>query len=250
MTEPQTLADSQPSMLARIMAGIQQRHPTVPTGPADDGPDPDEPGHPEYHRRRRAEVALTRWESARPYRYRDSRATHAGITAWADQAAADLHDAGFLVLNGAVGTGKTHEAYGALRRIAAAGPRRYELIATTAPDMYGRLRPGGTEKGAEHELRRLSAVPLLLLDDLGTEKLSEWTEETTYRLLNERYNGCLPLIVTTNLRIRAPLGKDGRPTGPDLTSRLGERIASRLAETTTVITLDGPDRRREPRSAT
>ncbi|WP_244926971.1 ATP-binding protein [Streptomyces eurocidicus] len=148
-----------------------------------------------------------------------------------------------------MGTGKTHQAYGALRTIAEAGPPRFEFIATTAPDMYGRLRPGGSDKGTEYELRRLATVPLLLLDNLGTEKLSEWTEEATYRLINECYNQCLPLIVTTNLPVRAPLDDHGRPTGPDLVGRLGERLASRLAEAATALILNGPDRRRHLRSA-
>jgi DNA replication protein DnaC len=238
-TEPATLGTKRGSMLARLMAGINQHAPqAAQLGPiTDDTPNPDEPGHPEYHRRQRARFAVDRWNTATPYRYKQATAQHPDITAWADTAAKNLRDAGFLVLTGPTGTGKTHQAYGALRRIAEAGPHRYELIATTAPDMYGRLRPNGSDKGMEHELKRLATVPLLLLDDLGTEKLSEWTEEATYRLLNERYNACLPLIVTTNL----PAGSDN---GPSLSSRLGERIASRLAQTTTVVTLTGPDRRR------
>ncbi|MFI9200202.1 ATP-binding protein [Streptomyces sp. NPDC053048] len=249
MGEPQTFRDHRPSMLARLMAGIAQHSPDTPPGPTDTTLTPDDPGHPDYHRRQRAQFALARWENATPYRYQRATVTHPDIATWADRAAADIRDAGFLVLIGAIGTGKTHQAYGALRRIAAAGPNRFEFIATTAPDMYGRLRPGGSDKGMEHEIRRLSTVPLLLLDDLGTEKLSEWTEEATYRLINERYNQCLPLIVTTNLPVRAPLGDRGKPTGPDLVTRLGDRLASRLAEATTVVSLTGPDRRRPARNA-
>lgn len=238
MTEPTTLAEDRPSRLAEIMNGVKAYAEAAKLGllPPEE-PTPDDPGHPEYHRRQRAAFAVDRWDTATPYRYKQATAEHPDITAWADRAAKDIRDAGFLVLTGPTGTGKTHQAYGVLRRIAEAGPRRFELIATTAPDMYGRLRPNGSQKGMEHELKRLATVPLLLLDDLGTEKLSEWTEEATYRLLNERYNACLPLIVTTNLPTRAN-------DGPSLTSRLGERIASRLAQTTTVVTLTGPDRRR------
>ncbi|MEU1373023.1 ATP-binding protein [Streptomyces triculaminicus] len=221
----------------------------IEPGPTDSATNPNDPGHPEYHRRQRAQFALARWERATPYRYQHATATHPDVITWARRATADLRDAGFLVLTGSTGTGKTHEAYGALRHIASSGPTRFEFIATTAPDMYGRLRPSGSNNGMEHELRRLTTVPLLLLDDLGTEKLSEWTEEATYRLINERYNQCLPLIVTTNLPVRAQRDDRGLPAGPDLVARLGERLTSRLAEATTVITLTGPDRRRPPRSA-
>lgn len=117
------------------------------------------------------------------------------------------------------------------------------MIATTAPDMYGRLRPGGSDKGTETELKRLTRIPLLLLDDLGTEKLSEWTEEATYRIVNHRYNESLPLLITTNLPIRA-----GEPATQDLVTRLGDRLASRLSQTATVVHLDGPDLRRGLRS--
>ncbi|GAU66679.1 putative helicase loader [Streptomyces sp. NBRC 110611] len=249
MTEPQTLAQNRPSLLARLMAGIAEHCPDVTAAPLSDEPTPDEPGHPEYHRRQRATFAFNRWRTAVPHRYREATATHPDVLAWADRAATDIRDAGFLVLTGSIGTGKTHQAYGALRRIAEAGPRRFEMIATTAPDMYGRLRPGGSAHGTEHELKRLCRVPLLLLDDLGTEKLSEWTEEATYRLINERYNQCLPLVVTTNFPVRAAPDETGRPSGPDLVSRLGDRLASRLAQTASIVRLDGPDLRRQLRSA-
>jgi DNA replication protein DnaC len=244
MAEPQSLAENRPSMLARLMAGITQHAPDITPGPVDDQPTSDEPGHPEYHRRQRADFALSRWTTAAPYRYREANAHHPEILAWADRAADDYRTAGFLVLTGPIGTGKTHQAYGALRRIAEAGPKRFEMIATTAPDMYGRLRPGGSEHGTEHELKRLFRIPLLLLDDLGTEKLSEWTEEATTRLVNERYNECLPLIITTNFPVRAVTNA----ASTDLVTRLGDRLASRLAQTATVVQLDGPDLRRGLRS--
>lgn len=243
-TDPQTFAEHRPTMLARLMAGIAEHAPGITAGPIVDEPTPDEPGHPEYHRRRRAAFALTRWETAVPYRYQEATAQHPDVQAWADRAAADYRDAGFLVLTGAIGTGKTHQAYGALKRIAEAGPKRFEMIATTAPDMYGLLLPGGSDKGTEHELKRLCRIPLLLLDDLGTEKISEWTEEATYRLINERYNECLPLLITTNFTVRAASGDPS----PDLVSRLGDRLASRLSQTATVVRLDGPDLRRGLRS--
>jgi DNA replication protein DnaC len=239
MTDPQPLGEIGPSALARLVAGIRERGLQDDCGPVDDGPTPDDPGHPEYHRRVRAEFALGRWRAAVPYRYREATASHPEIVAWADRAAKDHRDAGLLVLTGRVGTGKTHQAYGALRRVAEAGPRRFEMLAITAPDMYGRLRPGGSEKGAEFELKRLAGIQHLLLDDLGAEKLSEWTEEATYRIVNERYNECLPLIITTNLPVRAATAG-----GPDLVSRLGDRLASRLAQTAHIVTFTGGDLRR------
>ncbi|MER7128641.1 hypothetical protein [Streptosporangium saharense] len=41
--------------------------------------------------------------------------------------------------------------------------------------------------------------PLLLLDDLGSAKASEWTEEITYRVINHRHENLLPGVFTSNL---------------------------------------------------
>lgn len=236
MRAPQSIGSLGPSAFANLMAGINNR-PQVQPGPVDNTPTPDEPGHPEYHRRRRASWALNRWTTATPPRYRRADATLPDVAAWADRVADDPETAGSLLLTGTTGTGKTYEAYGALRRIAAAGPSTYEVIATTAADMYGLLRPKGSDRGMEEELRRLCHVPLLLLDDLGSAKGSEWTEEVTYRLINVRYNACRPSIYTSNLPARST-------TGPDLTAALGERIVSRLSEDTHIVAMTGHDRRR------
>ncbi|MFD9915598.1 ATP-binding protein [[Kitasatospora] papulosa] len=237
--EPTSIGSLPPSAFANVMAGIRQKQADgVTAGPIDDAPTPDEPGHPEYHRRRRAEWNLKRWEAAAPPRYRRSDATLPGVQQWADDVAADPTAAGSLLLTGTTGTGKTYQAYGALRRIAAAGSTHpYEIRAITAADMYGLLRPKGSDRGAEEELRRLVKVPLLLLDDLGAAKSSEWTEDVTGRLINERYNACRPTLYTSNLPARAQ-------NAPDLTSALGERIVSRLSEDTRVIAMTGTDRRR------
>lgn len=236
MPEPTTLDNA--AAMARLRAGLEARGMAdVPAGPVADGPSPDEPGHPEYHRRVRAEWALARWETATPPRYRRADHPQPDVQAWADRVITDRETAGSLLLTGTTGTGKTYQAYAALRAIAAAGPTVYEIRALTAADMYGLLRPQGSQRGAEEELRRLCRIPLLLLDDLGSAKGSEWTEEVTYRLINERYNACRPSIYTSNLPAKSA---DGR----DLNAALGERIVSRLSEDTHVIAMTGTDRRR------
>ncbi|MFI6372399.1 ATP-binding protein [Streptomyces sp. NPDC050546] len=241
MAEPER-AGSAKSMRAmeRILAakGIQ----LVPDSPAEESPERN-PGDREWHRRARADYALNRWQTATPPRFRDAEATMPEVTAWADRALGDDASAGALLLTGLTGTGKTHQAYGALRRIAAGGPDRYELIAVNSADMYGNLRPSHVVGSSERELRRLSEVQYLLLDDLGTAKTSEWTEEVTYRLINYRYNHCLPTIITSNLPARDD-------NGPDLSDFVGARVASRLAEmVTTLVPMIGVDRRRGGRAA-
>jgi DNA replication protein DnaC len=175
-----------------------------------------------------------------PARYRNALADHPQVTAWVDEItrtgrpgpadAPGISEGPSLLIAGPTGTGKTHQAYGAIRALLTRGVRlRWE--ATTTADLYARLRPR-VGHDAERDLQTLARSPLLLMDDLGAAKTSEWTEELTYRLINHRYEHLLPTLITTNL-----------PTA-ELRTTLGDRVASRLAEMTERVVLTGPDRRR------
>ncbi len=167
-----------------------------------------------------------------PARYREASLTHPEITAWANTYRANSRQAPWLLLLGPTGVGKTHHAYAALRA-AVHQPAPVSWEALTAADLYANLRPR-PNADTETDLTRYRTTGLLLIDDLGAAKPSEWTEEITYRILNTRYNQQLPVIATTNLSLN------------DFKARLGDRITSRLAETCTRIVLAGTDRRRQP----
>ena len=176
-----------------------------------------------------------------PPRYRDAVADHPQVLEWArevaDQAVAPSKGARrqvatgpSLLMAGVTGAGKTHQAYGAVRTLVAAGIG-VRWRATTAADLYADLRPrSGAD--SEQELAAVARVPLLILDDLGAARATDWTEEITYRLVNRRYNLMLPTLVTTNLRIG------------DLRTYLGDRVASRLAQMTDRVEFAPVDRRR------
>lgn len=151
-----------------------------------------------------------------------------------------------LYLAGPVGTGKTHAAWMAVATwCSAAGvvPRdgyyseQYQgggwhgstVIFTRMTDLLDDLRPG---EAAVQRVRDCQNAKLLILDDLGAEKASEWTQERLYSVIDHRYVNCLPLLVTGNL----PPVKLGEQTG--------DRVASRLAEMCTVVPMTGADRRR------
>jgi DNA replication protein DnaC len=138
-----------------------------------------------------------------------------------------------LMLVGGVGTGKTFAAYGAVRALTMSGIR-CPWFFTTAADLYAQLRPGAVND-AEAVLRRHSRIALLVLDDLGASKGSEWTEEINYRLINYRYEHELPTLVTSNVPPK------------EIPTVLGTRVSSRLSEMATRVVLRGSDRRREPR---
>lgn len=133
-----------------------------------------------------------------------------------------------LFLLGPTGTGKTYEAHGALRLLAASGVLG-SVVVTSAPDMYADCRPSG---GGTEAFNRYANARVLFLDDIGAAKPTEWVEETTYRLINHRYESLLPTLFTSNVQ------KAG------LTAAVGERVMSRLLEMCERVVMDGEDRRR------
>lgn len=182
--------------------------------------------------------ALTDWRRANaaaacddrfPRRYTDAHADQPDVLTWIRRYTTNPAAAPSLLLSGPTGVGKTYQAYGALRA-AVVAPRPVRWEAATFADFTAALRPSG--KDPEGTLNRYRTADLLLIDDLGAAKHSEWVEETTYRLINGRYEDMRPSIFTTNL----PL--------PQLRDGLGDRIASRLVEICTVVALRGNDRRR------
>lgn len=170
-----------------------------------------------------------------PPRYRIALVSHPDVAQWVDQFRTAPANVPSLLINGPTGTGKTYQAHAALRAAVTAGQRpRVDWRITTAPDLYALLRPRqGVD--SESEMQRWRTCGLLLLDDLGAAKGTEWTEEVTYRLIDHRYTHCLPTIFTSNV-----------PTN-SLRDQLGDRVASRLSEMCTRVTLTGSDRRRAPK---
>jgi DNA replication protein DnaC len=151
-------------------------------------------------------------------------------TAWADQFAADRHSVKSLLLIGPTGVGKTHYAWSVLRAVAETGTQlRWQMH--TAADLYASLRPRDGEDSHD-TFQRVANAHLLVLDDLGAAKWTEWIEEITYRLINHRYEECLPSVFTSNL------------PPAQLRDALGERVASRLTEMCDRIVLKGDDRRK------
>lgn len=137
-----------------------------------------------------------------------------------------------LVLWGTFGTGKTHLAAAIVRQRLSEGV--VGLFIKT-PALLNRMRAtfdkDSTGPTAAELLTAVKRVPLLVLDDLGVEKTTDWVTETLYEIVDSRYCDGLPLIITTNL------------TAPDLKKQIGKRIASRLAEMCVWIEMNGDDRR-------
>jgi len=123
---------------------------------------------------------------------------------------------------GPVGRGKTHLAVGFLREaILKTGEEAGRFI--RAVDLFKEIRDTFSEKSARNERALLEefgkAVPLLVIDDLGTEKVSEWVEQTLYDLIDRRYGELLDTIITSNLE-PAALSAHYTNHGPRLMSRI------------------------------
>lgn len=107
----------------------------------------------------------------------------------------------FLVLAGAKGNGKTMLAQGILR----AAKERHEVSGLFAivPELIDRYRATQNPERAVETPDDIDAlmrrVPLLVLDDLGVGRQTDFAEERLYRIVNRRYNEMQPTVFTTNV---------------------------------------------------
>lgn len=144
-----------------------------------------------------------------------------------------------LLFAGPVGVGKTHLAVSVLRGLTEKGVRSlfYE---------YGSLLKGIQEcynpVSRTSEMDVLAPVyeaEVLVLDELGASKPTDWVLETMTHIIGRRYNDKRLTIFTTNYTdVRE------NPAGETLQDRIGVRLRSRLYEMCSTIPIEGEDYRR------
>ena len=108
---------------------------------------------------------------------------------------------GWLLFTGTYGCGKTHLA-------AAIANHRIEndqsAIFVVVPDLLDHLRStfGPSSEASYDDLfEEVRNTAVLVLDDLGVQVASPWTQEKMFQILNDRYNRQLPTVLTTNQRL-------------------------------------------------
>ncbi len=105
---------------------------------------------------------------------------------------------GWLVLLGASGSGKTHIAAAIANRSIQRGIRIFFMV---VPDLLDHLRATfapGSDVTYDELFEQVRNVPLLILDDLGTQTSSAWASEKLFQVLNHRFNAQLPTVITTS----------------------------------------------------
>lgn len=138
-----------------------------------------------------------------------------------------------LFFTGPVGTGKTHLA---------AAIANYLIREKVIPVKFGNVTMLLSEIRAAYDeeakitesevIYTLSNVQLLIIDDLGKEKTTDWTNQILYTIVNNRYEDYKPIVVTTNLSLQ------------ELEEKIGQATLSRLIEMCQGIRLEGIDFRK------
>lgn len=142
-----------------------------------------------------------------------------------------------LYIVGEVGTGKTYLASAIAKDVMDAG-KSVRFMASIEALSHVRSVYGG--RGTEDEqFKSLSGCTLLVLDDLGKEKITDWTLQTLFRIINDRYNYERPVIVTTQFS-SVELAERLSSGGDEATAKA---IISRLFEMCDPLEKGGKDRR-------
>ena len=161
-----------------------------------------------------------------------------------------LIDKGILFL-GPPGVGKTHLTVAIIKHLIL--DKGVESLFCSYQELLRQIRDSYNPVSLSTEaevLRPVLETEVVAIDDLGSERISDWVEDTVTHILNHRYNHKKITLLTTNLpdntenvRERSPSGKYA--VGDTFTQRIGQRVRSRLYEMCETIQITAKDFRQE-----
>lgn len=140
----------------------------------------------------------------------------------------DTGSSGWLVLCGDTGTGKSFRAACICNSVAEKGfPARFTTFSGIERSLWN-------ERDKQSVYSRLDRTALLVLDDFGCERKSDYMNEIRYSVICDRYDRGLPLVITTNLT----------PSDFKSADIADKRIYSRIFERGVFVSVMGEDKRK------
>jgi DNA replication protein DnaC len=143
-----------------------------------------------------------------------------------------------LLFVGPVGVGKTHLAVAVLRGLMEKGAqclfREYGSLLKEIQDSYSHV----SRSSEVSVLEPVCQAEVLVLDELGASKPTDWVLDTMNHIIGRRYNDKRLTIFTTNYG-----DERETPAGETLQDRIGARLRSRLYEMCTTVGIKGEDYR-------
>ena len=158
-----------------------------------------------------------------------------------------------LLFSGDNGVGKTHLAVAVLRELVVARGARGQFW-----DFHELIREIKSSYDPETKTTELMVLEpvveadVLLLDDLGAWKMTDWMNDTLFYILNSRYMAKRPTVITTNYQDvtrEEALAADPLRRREFLVERIGQRLRSRLMEMCLVVRMQGSDHRQARQQA-
>src|ERR1700727_335467 len=134
-----------------------------------------------------------------------------------------------LLITGSIGVGKTHLAVGILQALVA--ERGAVGLFYDYRDLLKQVQNSYNQKVAATALEILRprfSAEVLVLDELGAAKPSDWVGDTVAHILNTRYNDRRTTIITTNYTNAGPLGTESGPRAFVREETLGDRVGERM----------------------
>ena len=142
-----------------------------------------------------------------------------------------------LIFIGPCGVGKTHLATAIVRALSL--QKGVRCLFTDFRDLLKQIQDSYNPVSQTSELKVLAPVyeaDVLVLDELGASKPTDWVRDTMTQIINTRYNDKKLTIFTTNY-----LDEPVNPQDENLTDRLGVRLRSRLYEMCKPVLVKGED---------